>query len=135
MIRLLIFFILILSNFSINAEIKLSCSPKLANCNNCAEHDLIFPLKKFSKNTSGLDIEADESQIIDGNYMLSGSVTVASEKLFLSGDSVEVSSVDDTLVASGQVKYQDDSYLISGDSLSAVQKNDEITVYLESQYY
>ena len=58
--------------------------------------------------------------------MLSGNVAVASEKLFLSGDSVEVSTVDDTLVASGQVKYQDDSYLISGDSLSAVQKNDEI---------
>ena len=134
--RLLIFFTLILSNFSINAEeVKLNCSPKLTDCNNCGEYGLIFPLEEFSNNSSGLDVEADESQIIDGNYILSGNVTVASDKLFLSGDSVEVSSDDDTLMASGKVKFQDDVYLISGDSLSAIQENDEIIASATNAYY
>ena len=49
--RLLIFFTLILSNFSINAEeVKLNCSPKLTDCNNCGEYGLIFPLEEFSNN-------------------------------------------------------------------------------------
>jgi LPS-assembly protein len=134
--KLLIFFSLIISNFYINAEeIKLSCSPMLADCDNCPEHQYIFPVKNLSKNSSGLDVEANQSEIIDGNYLLSGNVNVTSEKLFLSGDNVEVSSIDDTLSASGNVKFQDNLYLISGDSIFAEQKNDEIIASATNAYY
>jgi len=118
--KYLIFIVLILSHFSVNAEgVKLSCIPNSPACENCSEYQTLFPIEKFSLNTETLDIEADNSELLTDKYLLNGNVEVSSEKLYLAADDVEVSSFDNSLLATGNVRFQDESYLITGDLLSA----------------
>ena len=87
--KFLIFVILMLGHFPINAEgISLNCSPSQPLCDNCPEYQTLFPVKQFSGNTGALDIEADESEILEEKYLLSGNVEVNSESLFLSANDV-----------------------------------------------
>jgi len=123
--KYLIFLVLILSHFSVNAEgVKLSCAPNLPACENCSEFNTLFPIEKFSSNTDSLDIEADNSEILSDKYLLNGSVEINSEKLFLAADDVEVSMVDKSLLANGDVRFQDKSYLITSDLLSSTRDKD-----------
>ncbi|MDC1418280.1 LPS assembly protein LptD [Candidatus Thioglobus sp.] len=124
--KYLIFLVLILSHFSVYAEgIKLSCIPNEPACVNCPEHQTLFPLEEFSTNTDSLDIEADQSEMLEGKYLLTGNVEVNSEKLYLAADGVEVSSLDNSLLATGNVRFQDEAYLITGDLLSATRDENE----------
>ena len=124
--KYLIFLVLILSHFSVYAEgVKLSCIPNNPACVNCPDYQTLFPLEEFSTNTDSLDIEADQSELLEGKYLLNGNVEVNSEKLYLAADDVEVSSIDNSLLATGNVKFQDEAYLITGDLLSATRDEDE----------
>ena len=123
--KYLIFLVLILSHFSIHAEgVKLSCIPNEPACVNCAEHQTLFPIEEFSTNSDSLDIEADQSELLEGKYLLNGNVEVNSKKLYLAADDVEVSSVDNSLLATGNVRFQDEAYLITGNLLSATRDED-----------
>ena len=118
--KYLIFLVLILNHFTVYADgVKLSCIPNSPVCENCSEHQALFPIKEFSSNTESLDIEADESEILNGKYLLNGNVEVNSAKLFLAADDIEVSSIDSSILATGNVRFQDESYLITSDLLSA----------------
>ena len=65
--KYLIFLVLILSHFSVYAEgVKLSCIPNEPACVNCSEYQTLFPIEEFSTNTDSLDIEADQSEILEG---------------------------------------------------------------------
>ncbi|MBT6633769.1 MAG: LPS-assembly protein LptD, partial [Gammaproteobacteria bacterium] len=124
--KYLIFLVIILSHFSVYAEgVKLSCAPNEAVCVNCPDYQTLFPLEEFSTNTDSLDIEADQSELLDGKYLLNGNVEVNSEKLYLAADNIEVSSIDKSLLANGNVRFQDEAYLITGDLLSATRDEDE----------
>ena len=124
--KYLIFLVIILSYFSVYAEgVKLSCAPNEAVCVNCPDYQTLFPLEEFSTNIDSLDIEADQSELLDGKYLLNGNVEVNSEKLYLAADNVEVSSIDKSLLATGNVRFQDEAYLITGDLLSATRDEDE----------
>ena len=124
--KYLIFLFLILSHFSIHAEgIKLSCLPTKSACVNCPEYQTLFPIEEFSTNNGSLDIEADQSELLEGKYLLNGNVEVNSEKLYLAADDVEVSSLDSSLLATGNVRFQDEAYLITGDLLSATRDEDD----------
>ena len=123
----LIYIVLMLAHFSANAAgVDLSCSPTQPACNNCPEYQTLFPVETFSENTGALDIEADESQILDEKYLLSGNVEVNSESLYLSANDVEVSAANSSLLATGNVKFQDDSYLITSDLLSASREEENL---------
>ena len=125
--KFLIFLILFVSHFSANANgVNLSCALDQNLCDRCPEYQTLFPLEKFSENLGSLDIEADESEILEDKYLLSGNVEVNSQNLFLSGNNMEVSSADSSILASGNVKFQDDSYLISSDLLSAARDGDNL---------
>jgi len=118
--KYLIFLVLILNHFTVYADgVKLSCIPNSPVCENCSEYQALFPIKEFSSNTESLDIEADESEILNGKYLLNGNVEVNSAKLFLAADDIEVSSIDSSILATGNVRFQDESYLITSDLLSA----------------
>jgi len=124
--KYLIFLVLILSHFSVYAEgVNLSCIPNDPVCVNCPDYQTLFPLEEFSTNTDNLDIEADQSELLEGKYLLNGNVEVNSEKLYLAADDVEVSSIDNSLLATGNVKFQDEAYLITGDLLSATRDEDK----------
>jgi len=124
--KYLIFLVLILSHFSIHAEgVKLSCLPMEPACVNCPEYQTLFPIETFSTNNDSLDIEADQSELLEGKYLLNGNVEVNSEKLYLAADDVEVSSLDNSLLATGSVRFQDEAYLITGDLLSATRDEDD----------
>jgi len=124
--KYLIFLVLTLSHFSVYAEgIKLVCSPNLTTCENCPEYQTLFPVEEFSSNTGSLDIEADNSEILNEKYLLNGNVVVNSESLYLAADDVEVSPSNNSLIAKGKVRFQDESYLIISDSLSATRDKDQ----------
>jgi len=124
--KYLIFLVLILSHFSVYAEgVRLSCLPTEPACVNCPEHQTLFPIEEFSTNTDSLNIEADQSELLEGKYLLNGNVEVNSEKLYLAADNVEVTSIDNSLMATGNVRFQDEAYLIIGDSLSATRDQDD----------
>ena len=124
--KYLIFLVLILSHFSVYSEgVKLSCTPNDPVCVNCPEYHTLFPLEEFSTNSNSLNIEADQSELLEGKYLLNGNVEVNSEKLYLAADDVEVSSADNSLLATGNVRFQDEAYLITGDLLSATRDEDE----------
>ena len=124
--KYLIFLVLILSHFSVYAEgVKLSCIPNDLACVNCPDYQTLFPLEEFSTNSDSLDIEADQSELLEGKYLLNGNVEVNSEKLYLAADDVEVSSIDNSLLATGNVRFQDEAYLITGDLLSATRDEDK----------
>ena len=124
--KYLIFLVLILSHFSIHAEgVKLSCTPNDPACANCPEYKALFPIEEFSTTNGSLDIEADQSELIEGKYILSGNVEVNSEGLFLAADDIKVSPVNNSILAKGEVRFQDSSYLITSDSLSATRDNED----------
>jgi LPS-assembly protein len=132
----LIFVVLMLGHFSINAEdISLQCSPKQPICENCPDYATLFPVEKLSENTESLEIEADKSEILEEKYHLSGNVEVNTEKLFLSADDVEVYSADNSILATGNVKFQDEAFLITSDSLSASRENDNLIAVAENANY
>jgi len=135
--KYLIFLVLILSNFSIHAEgVKLSCTPNEPACENCPDYTPLFPVEKLSTTNTSLNIEADQSEILEGKYLLNGNVKVKSDSLYLSADDVEVSTVSKSLLAEGNVKFQDKSFLITGDLLSATRdENDKLTAKATNANY
>ena len=134
--KFLIFIILILGHLIVNAEeVNLNCSPTRPLCVNCPEYQTLFPLEQFSENTGSLDIEADESEILEEKYLLSGSVEINSESLFLSANEVEVSSSDSSILATDNVKFQDESYLITSDYLSAEREDESLIATATNAYY
>ena len=123
----LIFFVLLLSAFSIHAEgVKLTCTPYQPSCTNCPEYQTLFPIEEFSKDSGSLDIEADQSEILNETYHLTGDVKVKSTSLVLAADDVLVNSADNSTVATGNVRFQDQTYLITSDSLSANKDGDKL---------
>ena len=134
--KLFVFIILIFSYISSNAEgVDLSCALDQYSCTQCPEYQTIFPVEKFSENIGALDIEADESQIIEEKYLLSGNVEVNSQTLILSANDVEVSSSDSSILATGNVKFQDESYLIKSNFLSAARENDNLVATATNANY
>jgi LPS-assembly protein len=125
--KFLIFFVLIFSHLSSFANgVNLSCALDQSSCDRCPEYETIFPVEKFSENTGALDIEADQSEINEDQYLLSGNVEVNSQNLFLSANEVQVSSADSSILAKGNVKFQDESYLITSNYLSAARDGDNL---------
>jgi LPS-assembly protein len=134
--KFLIFFVLIFSHLSSFANgVNLSCALDQSSCDRCPEYQTIFPVEKFSENTGALDIEADQSEIIEDKYLLSGNVEVNSQNLFLSANDVEVSSTDSSILATGNVKFQDESYLITSDYLSAARDEDNLVATATNANY
>ena len=120
--------LLLLLNTSITyAEgVKLSCAPEEPICFNCPDYQPIFPIQTFENNSLGLNVEANESEILSNEtYNLSGDVKVSSESLFLAADYVVVNSSKKSTAAKGNVQFQDESFLISGDTLIAERDNND----------
>ena len=123
-----IFFVLMLSAFSIHAEgVKLTCTPYEPSCTNCPEYQTLFPIKEFSQDSGSLDVEADQSEILNETYLLTGDVNVKTESFILAADDVRINSADESTIATGNVRFQDQTYLITSDSLSAKKDGDKLT--------
>ena len=98
--KYLIFVVLIISHFSAVANgVNLTCELDQKVCNRCPAYQTIFPVEKFSENIRSFDIEANQSEIYEDKYLLSGDVEINSKNLFLSAKDVEVSSVDSSILA------------------------------------
>ncbi len=125
--RHLIFTTLILSNTLINADISGL---------NCPEYQTLFPLEKFTSNTQGLEVEADQSEINqNNNYLLTGNATVKSNSHFLAADEISISKSDQSTLAKGNVKFQDERFLITGNQIFTKKQNDDLLVKLSNARY
>ena len=134
--KYLIFLVLFFSHFSSLANgVNLICALDQSSCDRCPKYQTIFPIEKFSENIGSLDIEADQSEIIEDKYLLSGNVKVNSQNLFMSANDVEVSSMDSSILATGDVKFQDGSYLITSDYLSAARDEDNLVATATNANY
>ena len=134
--KYLIFFVLILSHFSIHAEgIKLSCYPNQASCLNCSDYQTLFPIQEFSKNENSLNVEADASEILNKTYHLTGDAKVTSDVLVLLADDIKVDSIENSTTASGNVRFQDKDFLVTSDELIAKKNGDKLTAKASNAYY
>ena len=125
--RHLIFTTLILSNTLINADISGL---------NCPEYQTLFPLEKFTSNTQGLEVEADQSEINqNNNYLLTGNATVKSNSYFLAADEISISKSDQSTLAKGNVKFQDERFLITGNQIFTKKQNDDLLFKLSNARY
>jgi len=123
----LILSILSLSAFSIHADgVNLTCAPYQPLCVNCPEYQTLFPLETLSDNSETLDVEADNSEIIENQYHFSGDVEIKSDSYFLAADDIEVSPSDNSSLAQGNVRFQDNAYLITSNLLSAKKEDGEL---------
>ena len=116
---------------------RLNCSNTYSLCQSCSNNQYLFPLQKFSNNMDALEIEADNSEIINqGDYLISGDVSVRSTDNFLSADKVIISKENKSSTASGSVKYQDEDFLLAGENLKVVrQENSELNIDVSNAKY
>ena len=132
----LLFSILVLSAFSVQADgVNLTCAP-YQSCVNCPEYQTLFPIQQFSTDLTSIEVEADRSEVSQNNgYFLSGNVKLKSSDYLLSADEVEFSGSDKSTFAEGNIEYQDAEYLITGDSFFAKKENDLITATIDNTKY
>ena len=132
----LLFSILVLSAFSVQADgVNLTCAP-YQSCVNCPEYQTLFPIQQFSHDYTSIEVEADRSEVSQNNeYFLSGDVKLKSGDYLLSADEVEFSGSDNSTLAEGNIEYQDAEYLITGDSFFAKKENDLITATIDNTQY
>jgi LPS-assembly protein len=132
----LLFSILVLSAFSVQADgVNLTCAP-YQSCVNCPEYQTLFPIQEFSTDPTSIEVEADRSEVSQNNeYFLSGDVKLKSGDYLLSADKVEFSGSDKSTFAEGNIEYQDAEYLIVGDSFFAKKENDLITAAIDNTQY
>ena len=125
MMKYLIFVILILSQFSINAEgVKLNCSPSKLICNNCPEHQTLFPITSLDESSTSLDIEANNSEMSgDDTYLFRGDVELKTDTHYLAADEIQVDQSNEITTAKGKVKFQDESFIISSSELDVRRKD------------
>jgi LPS-assembly protein len=135
--KYLFVFVSLISSFSVMADgIDLNCSVDSIQCLDCGKNDTIFPLTAFSRELDSLDIEADESEVIDNDtYHFIGEVKLKSNTHVLSADDVKVSTINDSTVASGNVQFQDNAFLISSDKLQVKKEIDGISANANNAYY
>ena len=132
----LILSILALSAFSTQADgVILTCTPYQPLCVNCPAYQTLFPLETFADDPESLDIEADESELLENKYHFSGDVELRSDSHFLAADDIEFSMSDNSTLAKGNVRFQDDTYLITGDSLSVKKEDNKLIATATDAYY
>ena len=132
----LTFFFLIIVSFSIHAQgVQLTCSQSEHACDNCSDYQTLFPIQNLSVESGSLDIEANQSEILNESYHLSGNVEVKSENLYLAADDIKVNTTDESTIAKGNVRFQDSSFLIKSESLSASRKDDNLIAIATNAKY
>ena len=135
----LIVSILALSAFSIQAEgvnltkvEQLTCQQYYPVCQTCTDNEWLLPLEKFSSLTDTLEVEADESEVIDkDNYLITGNVKLKSDSHFLSADKVRISKTDQSSTAIGNVEYQDNNFLLKGSEINLKKEDDGLIINVE----
>ena len=99
-------------------EQKMTCSEVYFVCESCSYNEYLIPIQKLSSNSNALEIEADNSEIINkSDYLITGNVSILSSDNFLTADKVVVSNEGKSSTASGSVTFQDTNFLLKGDKI------------------
>lgn len=116
---------------------KLTCQEIYSLCEACKNNEYLFPLTQFSNNSDVLEIEADDSEIIDKNdYLITGNVSILSNENYISADKVTISKESKSSIASGSVNYQDKNFLLKGDEIRVLKTDqNELVVDVENASY
>jgi lipopolysaccharide assembly outer membrane protein LptD (OstA) len=114
----------------------LICSEIFNACPACTDNQWLLPFEKFSNSADAIEVEADQSDIIDNdNYLITGDVRLTTDSHYLAADRVRISKTDKTSKASGNVKYQDKHFLFTSDVLNVHKENDALTLNAEKSHF
>jgi LPS-assembly protein len=103
-----------------------NCSNTFSLCHSCTDSRYLFPILEFSSSKDSLEIDADNSEVIENNdYLITGNVSVKSSENFLSADKVVISKEKKSSSATGSVKYQDKNFLLTGSILNVKRQDDD----------
>lgn len=118
-------------------EVKqLTCQQYYPVCQTCTKNQFLLPFNKFSNDPDALEVEADQSEIIEkDNYLITGNVKLRSDKHYLSADQILVSKENQSSKASGSVKYQDKNFFLTGEVLNLKKENDDLIVDVSEAHY
>ena len=102
----------------IHAEgVQLTCQLYYPACPSCIDNQWLLPFEKFSNSVDIIEVEADESEVIDkDNYLITGNVILRNDSHFLSADKVKISKTDQSSEATGNVKYQDKHFFVTSEN-------------------
>ncbi|SVD54552.1 uncharacterized protein METZ01_LOCUS407406, partial [marine metagenome] len=65
----------------------LTCSEIFNACPACTDNQWLLPFEKFSNSADAIEVEADQSDIIDkDNYLITGNVRLTTDSNFLAAD-------------------------------------------------
>ena len=129
----LIFSILLMNVSLIHAEgVQLTCQLYYPACPSCIENQWLLPFEKFSDSADTIEVEADESEVIDkDNYLITGNVNLRNDSHFLSADEVRISKTNQSSKATGNVKYQDKHFFVTSNKLNVQKENDYLIINSE----
>ena len=102
----------------------------------CWQNKLFFAKHNFSTDINVLDISADNSQLVNNIYKLSGNASIKSNKYHLSADKIDIDRINKTSIASGNVEFQDDDLmLISENAVTKLQKKGIYISLKKARFY
>ena len=138
--KLLFFSALLLNASLIHAEeVDLSELSCLNNpiCKSCSQYaKFLFPIQEYSSELDAIEIEADQSEIIEKDiFHIIGNVQAKSDKYVLHADEVIFNQSDQSSLAKGNVKFQDSNWLLTSNELSAAKNEYGVTTSSKNSKY
>lgn len=103
----------------------------------CGETPLLFPKQVLSTDAENVDVSADRSEAVNGNYLLTGDASLNSTEYYVSADEIKLSQAAKTLHAKGNVKFQGKGIMLTGNSVAIKKQGDKTsnTVFQQVTYH
>lgn len=92
---------------------------------------LLFPKQVLSEDARNLDISADHSEVIGGNYLLTGNAAIHSSEYYLAADRINLQKATKTSKADGNIKFQNTSIMLTGNKAVVKKQNSKIHAIFE----
>ncbi len=97
----------------------------------CDKSSLLFPKQILSKDTENLDITADQSEVTDGGYLLTGNASINSAEYYLAADKINLQKSTRTSKANNNIKFQSNNIMLMGNKAVVKKKGSEIHTLFE----
>ncbi|CAC9600807.1 LPS-assembly protein LptD @ Organic solvent tolerance protein precursor [uncultured Gammaproteobacteria bacterium] len=102
----------------------------------CSSTPLLFPKQVLAKDAKNLEISADHSEVIDGNYLLTGNASINSAEYYLAADKINLQKATKTSKADGNIKFQGADIMLTGGKATIKKQDSGIhTVFKQVKFH